>query len=224
MNQSATPVRVMIVDDHGIMRDGLREVLERAGDFEVVGQAEDGAAAVRAAQDLRPDVVIMDVLMPVKNGIDACREITDVLPDTHVLMLTVSTEEDAVIESVAAGAAGFLQKYSGKDEFLRTVRDVAGGKYRIPGDVIKRVFTGIRATARRTDRQDLDKLTAREQEILTLFAQGLSYAEIGEVRGSRPLTIRNAIYGIQNKLGTKTKQEMVVWAVRSGLLDSGLPE
>ena len=214
----------MIVDDHGIMRDGLREVLERAGDFEVVGQAEDGAAAVKVAQDLRPDVVIMDVLMPTKNGIDACREITDMLPDTHVLILTVSTEEDAVIESVAAGAAGFLQKYSGKDEFLSVVRDVAEGEYRIPGDVIKRVFTGIRATARRADPQDLGKLTAREREILTLFAQGLSYAEIGEVRGSRPLTIRNAIYGIQNKLGTKTKQEMVVWAVRSGLLDNGARE
>lgn len=211
----------MIVDDHGIMRDGLRDVLENAGDFEVVGEAEDGAEAVKAARDLRPDVVIMDVLMPVKNGVDACREITDMLPDTHVLILTVVTEEDAVIETVAAGAAGFLQKSTGRDAFLSTVRGVAGGEYRIPGDVIRRVFSGIRATARRPDPQDLEKLTAREREILTLFSQGLSYAKIGEVRGSRPLTIRNAIYGIQNKLGTKTKQEMVVWAVRSGLLDDG---
>ena len=214
----------MIVDDHGIMRDGLREVLEHTGDFEVVGQAEDGAEAVRAAQDLKPDVIVMDVLMPVKNGIDACREITDMLPDTRVLVLTVATEEDAVIESVAAGAAGFLQKSSGREELLSTVRDVAGGEYRIPGDVIRRVFSGIRATSRRADPKDLEKLTAREREILTLFSQGMSYAEIGEVRGSRPLTIRNAIYGIQNKLGTKTKQEMVVWAVRSGLLDSGVRE
>ena len=214
----------MIVDDHGIMRDGLRELLENAGDFEVVGQAENGATAVKVARDLKPDVVVMDVLMPVKNGIEACREITDMLPDTHVLILTVATEEDAVIESVAAGAAGFLQKHTGKDEFISAVRDVAGGEYRIPGDVIKRVFAGIRTTARRADPPYLEKLTAREQEILTLFAKGLSYAEIGEVRGSRPLTIRNAIYGIQNKLGTKTKQEMVVWAVRSGLLDNGSRE
>ncbi|MCY4449779.1 MAG: response regulator transcription factor [Chloroflexi bacterium] len=212
------------MDDHGIVRDGLREVLQNAGGFEVVGQAGDGATAVKAARDLKPDVVVMDILMPVKNGIDACREITDALPDTRVLILTVVTEEGAVIESVAAGAAGVLLKYTGRDEFLGAVRDVAGGEYRIPGDVIRRVFSGVRAATRPADPPGLEKLTAREREILTLFAKGLSYAQIGEVRGSRPLTIRNAIYGIQSKLGTKTKQEMVVWAVRSGLLDDGSRE
>ena len=214
----------MIVDDHGIVRDGLREVLQNAGGFEVVGQAGDGATAVKAARDLKPDVVVMDILMPVKNGIDACREITDALPDTRVLILTVVIEEDAVIESVAAGAAGFLLKYTGRDELLGAVRDVAGGEYRIPGDVIRRVFSGVRAATRQADPPGLEKLTAREREILTLFAKGLSYAQIGEVRGSRPLTIRNAIYGIQSKLATKTKQEMVVWAVRSGLLDDSSGE
>ena len=99
----ATQTRVMVVDDHEIMRDGLREVLQRAGDFEVVGQAGDGEAAVRVAQSLKPDVIIMDVMMPLKNGIDACREITEMLPDTRVLMLTASAEEDAVMEAVAAG-------------------------------------------------------------------------------------------------------------------------
>ena len=129
-------IRVMLVDDHEIMRDGLREVLRRAGDFDVVGQAGDGAAAVRGAQSLRPDVIIMDVMMPLKNGIDACREITEMLPNTKVLMLTAASEEDAVMEAVAAGATGYLQKYSGKEKLLRTVRDVAEGEYRIPGDVM----------------------------------------------------------------------------------------
>ena len=136
--------RVMLVDDHEIMRDGLWEVLERSGDFEVVGQAGDGAAAVRVAQQLRPDVIIMDVIMPLKNGIDACREIMEMLPDTRVLILTASSGEDAFMESVAAGATGYLQKYSGKEKLLCTVRDVAEGEYRIPGDVIRRVFAGIR--------------------------------------------------------------------------------
>ena len=136
--------RVMLVDDHEIMRDGLREVLERQGGFEVVGQAQDGTAAVRDAVRLRPDVIIMDVMMPLKNGIDACREITEMLPDTRVLILTASGEEGAVMEAVAAGATGFLQKYSGKEKLLSTVRDVAEGEYSLPGDVVRRVFEGIR--------------------------------------------------------------------------------
>ena len=140
-----TQIKVMIVDDHEIMRDGLREVLERSGDFEVVGQAGDCAAAVRVAQSLKPDVIIMDVIMPLKNGIEACREITEMLPDTRVLILTASTEEHAVIEAVAAGATGYLQKYSGKDKLLVTIRDVVDGEFRIPGEVIRRVFAGIRA-------------------------------------------------------------------------------
>ena len=211
-------IKVMLVDDHEIMRDGLREVLQRAGDFDVVGQAGDGAAAVRGAQSLRPDVIIMDVMMPLKNGIDACREITEMLPNTKVLMLTAASEEDAVMEAVAAGATGYLQKYSGKEKLLRTVRDVAEGEYRIPGDVMKRVFAGLRVGAPQPT-HGLNRLTAREMEILTLFAQGLSYAKIAETRGNQPVTIRNAIYGIQNKLGIETKQGLVVWAVRSGLLD-----
>ena len=214
-----TQIKVMLVDDHEIMRDGLREVLERSGDFEVVGQAGDGAAAVRVAQSLKPDVIIMDVMMPLKNGIDACREITEMLPDTRVLILTASTEEEAVMEAVAAGATGYLQKYSGKEKLLVTVRNVADGEYHIPGDVIRRVFAGFRAMSEQINIEEMGRLTAREREILALFAQGLSYARIAEAKGNKPLTIRNAIYGILDKLGVETKQELVVWAVRHGLLD-----
>ena len=211
-------IKVMLVDDHEIMRDGLREVLQRAGDYDVVGQAGDGEAAVRVARSLRPDVIIMDVMMPIKNGIDACREITEALPDTKVLMLTASSEEDAEMEAVAAGAIGYLQKYSGKEKLLRTVRDVAEGQYRIPDDAMKRVFAGVRAGAPQPT-HEVNKLTTREREILTLFSQGLSYAEIAEARGNQPVTIRNGIYGIQDKLNIDTKQGLVVWAVRNGLLD-----
>ena len=209
----------MLVDDHEIMRDGLREVLQRSGEFEIVGEAGDGEAAIRAAQDLKPDVIIMDVMMPLKNGIDACREIIETLPGTRVLILTAATEEDAVIEAVAAGAMGYLQKYSGKKELLSTVRDIADGEYRIPAEAMRRVFAEIRASAQREKTSKPGSLTQRESEILTLFAQGLSYAKIAGVRGNQPVTVRNAIYRIQDKLGIETKQELVVWAVRNGLLD-----
>ena len=216
---STALTRVMLVDDHEIMRDGLREVLERSGDFEVVGEAGDGDSAVREAQNLKPDVIIMDVMMPLKDGIEACREITDVLPDTKVLILTASSEEDAVVESFAAGATGYLQKYSGKEHLLRTARDVARGEYRIPKDVVKRAFSGIRFESEQVGALGTTKLTDREREILTMFSQGLTYAEIADARGNKWVTIRNAVNGIQNKLGIGTKRELVVWAVRHGLLD-----
>ncbi len=211
----------MIADDHSIMRDGLQEVLEHSCGFEVVGQARDGVEAVDVAQSSRPDVVIMDVMMPNKNGIDACREIMDALPETRVLVLTASTNEDTVVDAIAAGATGYLQKFSGKDKLVTTIRDVVDGEFRIPGDVIRRVLAGIRDTAETGKTLDMQKLTVREREILKLYAQGMSYADIAEVRGNRPLTIRNAIYVIRDKLGAKSTQEMVVWAVRNGLLDNG---
>ena len=213
------PTKVMIVDDHSIMRDGLQEMLERCSDFEVVGQARDGCEAVEVAQSLKPDIVIMDVIMPLKNGIDACREIMEAVPDTRVLVLTASTNDDTVIDAIAAGATGYLQKFTGKDELLATIRDVVDGEFRVPGDVVRRAFAGVRDSSGEGDTTEVPQLTEREQEILKLFAEGMSYAEIGEARGNRPLTIRNAIYGIRDKLGTKSSQEMVVWAVRNGLLD-----
>ena len=144
-------IGVFIVDDHEIMRDGLREILERSGEFEVVGQAKDGEEAVRAAAQLRPDVIIMDVFLPLKDGIEACREIVDAQPQTRVLVLTAASEVDTVIDAVAAGATGYLQKYSGRDKLVETAKRVAEGEYCIPGDIANRVFAGIRAKARRTD-------------------------------------------------------------------------
>ena len=140
----STPVRVLLVDDHPVMRDGLQQLLERTGEFEVVGHAGDGEEAERMAKDLVPDVVIMDVLMPRRDGIEACREIMDAVPDIRVLILTASTERNAVIEAVAAGADGYLQKFTGTEELLATVRDVARGEYRMPRDAMRRVFRRLR--------------------------------------------------------------------------------
>lgn len=212
-------IKVMIVDDHAIMREGLKDIMDRAGDFKVVAEAGDGTSAVESAISTRPDVVIMNIDMPLMGGIDACREIKEALPETRILMLTGSTDEDSVIKSVAAGATGYLQKFCSRERFLSTLRDVAEGEFRVPAETMRRVFSNARYKTSEADSADLSGLTTREQEILALFAQGMSYAEIAEAKGNRPLTVRNAIYAIQNKLRVKTKQELVVRAVRSGLLD-----
>ena len=156
--------------------------------------------------------------MPNKDRVEACREIMEFASATRVVMLTASTEEDAVIEAVAAGAAGYLQKVSGMERLLATVRDVAAGELRVAADVVRRVFAGIRRGAQEEELGP-GGLTPRDLEILALFCRGLSYARIAEARGVRPVTVRNAIYGIQGKLGFGSKQEVVVWAVRNGLLD-----
>ena len=157
--------------------------------------------------------------MPNKDGVEACREIMESNPRVRVVMLTASTEEDAVVESVAAGATGYLQKDSGRDRLLATIRDVAKGELRVPAEVVTRVFAGIRDAARAGDAPDRIDLTRREREILISFATGMSYARIAEERGIKPVTARNAIYGIQAKLRLGTMQELVLWAARNGLLD-----
>ena len=216
---SADRIRVMVVDDHPIMRNGLRDTLEASGRFEVVGLAEDGDEAVRTVEGLQPQVIVMDVIMPNKDGIDACREIMELLPDTRVLMLTASTEMDAVIEAVAAGATGYLQKYSRPEELVGAVVDVAEGRLRIPDKVVREVFALVRRDREDVSNRAADRLTALERETLALFAGGRSYAEIAEARGKSSVTIRNTLYRIQDKLGIKSKQELVIWAMRNDLVN-----
>ena len=181
---SPNRIRVMVVDDHPIVRSGLRDTLEASGRFEVVGQAEDGEEAVRTVEEIAPQVIVMDVIMPNKDGVDACREIMELLPDTRVMMLTASTEEDAVIEAVAAGATGYLRKYSRPEELVRALVDVAEGGVQVPAEVLREVFSMIRGERKLVSRQPLDKLTALERETLALFASGKSYTEISKVRGN----------------------------------------
>ena len=210
---------VMLVDDHQVMRDLLRDALEDTGEFEVVAQAADGQEALQVAAEAVPDVIVMDVIMPVMDGIEACREITELLPDTRVLMLTASNEQDAIVRSIAAGATGYLQKYSGKEQLLATLREVAEGEFRIPGNSARRLARAVRGPLGDGAVERLGELTDREVEILKQFAGGLSYQEIGDVREVSPLTVRNAVSGVQKKLGFRTRQQMVVWAIRAGVVD-----
>ena len=198
------------------MRVGLKQVLEQSGEFEVVGQAADGEEAVRVAADVSPDVVVMDVIMPRKDGVEACREIMESAPETRVVMLTASTEVGAIVEAVAAGATGYLQKETDRERLLSTVRDAVSGELRVPVEVVRRAFEEIRGGGRAGDAAA--GLTQREREILVSVSRGMSYARIAEAMGIKPVTVRNAIYRIQQKLGVGSMQELVLWSVRNGLL------
>ena len=150
-------------------------MLKDSEEFEVVGQARD--------------------------GVEACREIMESAPDIRVVMLTASTEEDAVIEAVAAGATGYLQKVSGMDRLLSTLKLVAAGEMQVPPEVVRRVFARIRREAKQEEERD--ELTGRE--MLASFSQGMSYNAIAEARGVKPVTVRNALYSIQTKLDSLVK-------------------
>ena len=165
---SGDQIRVMVVDDHLIMRSGLRDVLEASGRLEVVGEAGDGEGAVRTVEEVRPEVIVMDVIMPNKDGIDACREIMELLRDTRVLMLTASPELHAVIESIADGATGYLQKYSLPEELVEAVLDVAQGRLRMPEEAVKEVFAMVRGERDLAHRRPSDRLTEPERKRASL--------------------------------------------------------
>ena len=213
-------IRVMVVDDHAIVRIGLKQVLDLSGEFEVVGQAADGEEAVRMAAEVSPDLVLMDVIMPGKDGVEACREIMESSSEVRVVMLTASNAEDAVVESVAAGASGYLLKETDMEQLLSALRSAALGDFRLPPEMVRKAFTAIRGDGSAGDAAAQAGLTDREREILVQFARGLTYAQIAEARGIRPVTVRNAVYGIQGKLGLEKVQGLVFWAVRHGLLDN----
>ena len=205
MSTESRRIRVLLADDHAVTREGLQSILDRSEEFEVVGQARDGVEAVKAASELSPDLIVMDVMMPKKDGVEACREIMESLPETRVLMLTASTEANAVIEAVA-----------GMDQVLGMMKSAAAGEGRLPTEVVRRVFHRMRSEAK--SKQQID-LTQREKEILVSFCRGMSYVAIAAAREVKVVTVRNAIYTIQVKLGVASKQEIVVWAAQNGLLD-----
>ena len=221
---SSKRIKVLVVDDHSIVREGLKYVLEQSGEFEVVGQAGDGVEAVRVAAELSPDLVVMDVMMPKKDGVEACREIMDSAPETRVVMLTVANEETAVLEALAAGATGYLQKETDRERLLSTLRGVFRGELRLPAEAVRGVIAAVRGVPEAGDAADAAGLTAREREILVSFAGGMSYTRIAEQRSVKPVTVRNAIYGIQQKLRVTSMQGLVLWTARNGLLDDYDPE
>ena len=215
-------IRVLIVDDHALFRRGLQMVLEGEADIDVVGEASDGHEAVERAEATTPDVVLMDVRMPKRSGIEATRTIKDTLPSTKILMLTISDEEADLYEAIKAGASGYLLKEISIEEVASAVRQVQAGQSLISPSMASKLLNEFAAMVKRRDERTQvpgPRLTERELEVLKLVAKGMNNRDIGSELFISENTVKNHVRNILEKLHLHSRMEAVVYAVREKLLD-----
>ena len=214
------PIRVLVVDDHALFRRGLQMVLEQEPDIEVVGEASDGSEAVEVAAETLPDIVLMDVRMPKRGGIDACTAIHDAVPSAKIIMLTISDEEADLYDAIKAGAMGYLLKEISIEEVASAIRAVNGGQSLISPSMAIKLLDEFKQMSR-TDRQQVPspRLTDREMEVLKLVAKGLNNRDIAKQLFISENTVKNHIRNILEKLHLHSRMEAVIYAVRERLLD-----
>jgi two-component system NarL family response regulator len=220
--RAAEPIRVLVVDDHALFRRGLEMVLAQESDIEVVGEASDGAEAVTRAAEMLPDIVLMDVRMPRRSGIEACTAIKDTVPSAKIVMLTISDEEADLYEAIKAGASGYLLKEISIDEVAASIRAVAGGQSLISPSMAGKLLTEFATLIKRDgERQQVPapRLTEREMDVLKLVARGLNNRDIGAQLFISDNTVKNHIRNILEKLQLHSRMEAVVYAVREKLLE-----
>jgi DNA-binding NarL/FixJ family response regulator len=209
-------IRVLLVDDHAMMRAGLAGVLGSDPEIEVVGEAEDGAAAVSQARRLSPDVVLMDIEMPGVDGVTAIGLMATAAPAARCLVLTTFDVDDYVLGALRAGAAGFLLKTTPPRELIRAVKDCAAGGSALGPTVVRRLVASYVGAAREPV-SGLERLTEREREVLGIMARGLSNAEIGAELYLTENTVRTHVAHILAKLGVRDRVQAVILAHRAGL-------
>jgi DNA-binding NarL/FixJ family response regulator len=215
-------IRVVIVDDHALFRRGLDLILSEEPDIKIVGEAADGIEAVSRAEELNPDVVLMDIRMPRSSGIEAARRIRERLPDSRVIMLTVSDADDDLYESVRAGASGYLLKEVAIEELADAVRAVARGQSLISPSMASKLFSEFNALSQQVTERSRSlspRLTDRELQVLKLVAKGLSNKEIAGELIIAENTAKNHVRNILEKLHLHSRMEAVVYAMREKLLD-----
>jgi NarL family two-component system response regulator LiaR len=213
--KDTAPIRVLIADDHAIVRKGVRALLSEAGGFEIVAEAGDGQEAVLRAEETHPDVILMDLLMPVMDGIEATRRITRQRPGAHILVLTSFAADNKVFPAIKAGATGYLLKDSSPDELVRAIRQVHRGEPSLHPAIARKLLQEI---AHPPDLQPApEALTAREMAVLRLIAEGLSNQEIADrIMVSEP-TVRAHVSRILGKLHLASRTQAALYAVREGL-------
>jgi len=216
---SPETLRVLLVDDHDLFRTGLRNLLEEQGVL-VVGEAADGAQAIRMVRELAPDVVVMDLNMPGMTGVEATRQVTTLAPLTRVVVLTISDQDEDVMNAILAGACGYLMKDSSIQDLMQGIRAAAVGESLISPHIAAKVLQRMRATG--TSEQDAETIRAelsdREIEVLKLIANGKDNAQIAGELHISPKTVKNHISNILMKLQIDNRIQAAVYAVRSGIV------
>jgi two-component system, NarL family, response regulator LiaR len=210
-------IRIVIADDHSVVRQGLRMFLGLDSELEVVGEAANGAEALRMARQLRPDVVLMDLLMPVMDGIAATAAIRSELPDTEVLALTSVLEDASVVGAVRAGAIGYLLKDTQADALCLAIKAAAAGQVQLTPRAAARLMQAVSAP------ESPEELTARETEVLRLLAQGQSNKQIARNLQIGEKTVKTHVSNILSKLGVQSRTQATLYAIRVGLV-SASPE
>jgi DNA-binding NarL/FixJ family response regulator len=205
-------IRILLVDDHSVVLDGLRMFLGLDPELEIVGQAADGAEAVRLAHALRPDVVLMDLLMPVMDGITATGLIRRELPEVEVVALTSVLEDEKVIGAIRAGAIGYLLKDTEADDLRRAIKAAAAGQVQLSPQVVERLLHEVK------EPEPPEQLGDHEQEVLRLLARGRSNDEIAHALHVQEKTVKSLVGGILTKLGVPSRTQAALYAVRTGLV------
>jgi len=216
-NNAERPIRLLLADDHRMLRESLRRAMEDNG-FDVVGEAPDGAEAVRMAEELRPDVILMDVTMPVLDGVEATRQVRDRVPGTQVVILTMHADREVLVDAIRAGAAGYLVKDCSTEEVVDTVRKAAAGETALSAELAASMLGEVRDLVRREESGAEPIISKREEEVLQLIADGLSTTEVAEKLYISVKTVKNHLASIYQKLDTRDRTQAVLQAVRMGIV------
>ena len=212
-------IRVLLADDHNLIRAGLRLVVTQQPDFQVAGEAENGRQAVSLAEQLKPDVVVMDIKMPDLNGIEACLQIRESLPDTQVVMLSMHSDEAYVLRALKAGARAYLLKDSAEADLARAIRAAVDGKSFFSPAVGKVLLEDYMRKLQRTGGEDsYELLSPREREILQLVAEGKSSKEIANMLNLSVYTVETHRAKLMQKLNLRSVPEVILYAVRKGII------